>query len=272
MPRPTTIPLTKLRHFYNMLSDFASLKCHMALSEEAVRPPTIVRLAATFERSVEHFEKYDNSERFYPSHARRTPLPDPKSVSTIARTEELASLLQAAGTLHVDDHPELSFRYVDREIVPARTTGAAIFEDGTAATRTRHLDVLLANALDSRLIIGEVKIRSDKNPFYAVVQSLMYAAELVTENQLKRVEKSWPNEFAIPQGSDRAVADVYILLSQYNLRSPIRRKILENTQTLCRELCQQPSVAKYLHRITCLNVIHDPSRNRHPIRITTSFS
>jgi hypothetical protein len=80
----------------------------------------------------------------------------------------------------VIDNPELNFSFVDRELVPTRTTHERFFENGEPANCFRRLDWLLANAQDRLPIIAEVKVRNDKNPFSALVQLLMYAAELVT--------------------------------------------------------------------------------------------
>lgn len=59
---------------------------------------------------------------------------------------------------------ELDFKLVDYEIPPARTTNRAVFPDGRPVRRVKTLDWMLANANDKQLIVGEVKIRNDKNP------------------------------------------------------------------------------------------------------------
>ena len=47
------------------------------------------------------------------------------------------------------------------------------------------------NREDRRPIIAEVKVGNDMNPFYALIQTLMYAAELATFNQATRLQQHY---------------------------------------------------------------------------------
>jgi hypothetical protein len=44
-------------------------------------------------------------------------------------------------------------------------------------------------------VVGEVKVKSDKNAFFALIQSLAYAVELSTKNQQKRLKATFPNAY-----------------------------------------------------------------------------
>lgn len=254
------IPLTQLRHLYGMFDLFSSLESHRAMAQEVLRDKNPGVLADMFRRSVERFRAYTNiGEPFYPERPPRRELPDPTRIDGIGGTLALTSLLKAAGAAEVVDHPELSFGFVDREIVPARTTGNAAFEDDERSTRVRRLDWLLAGTRDRLPIIAEVKVGGDKDPFYALIQLLMYAAELATPAQRARLERHYPGRFAFPAAAGEAdesgpVLDVYIVLSGYNPRSGVRQQILETTNQLCRRLVAEPGVARYVRRIACLDV------------------
>jgi hypothetical protein len=87
---------------------------------------------------------------------------------------------------------ELAFRYVDREVFPLRTA----LPDGPRPD-PRTLDLLLVDG-DGRPIVGELKIRHDSLPYVALIQSLMYAAELSSASQLARLVQYYGDEAGQP--------------------------------------------------------------------------
>lgn len=270
------IPLTELRHLYGMFDLFTSLDCHRALAEEVLRDKNPGLLAGMFHRSVERFQNYANIEEpFYPERPPRKDLPDVTKIDSIGSTVSLTAFLKAAGIAEVVDSPELSFSFVDREVVPARTTGNAVFENDERSIRVRRPDWLLANAHDRLPIIAEVKVGNDKDPFYALIQLLMYAAELVTVSQLARLQRHYPQRFTLPAatgseaGSSDPVLDLYIVLSSYNPRSGVRQEILETTNQLCQRLVAETGISGYIRRIACLDVVLDKDKQ---LRFTKVFS
>lgn len=161
------------------------------------------------------------------------------------------------------DSPELSFSFVDREVALARTTGNAVFENDERSIRVRRPDWLLANAHDRLPILAEVKVGNDKDPFYALIQLLMYAAELATPTQMTRLQRHYPDRFAAPASDKTAhgpVLDAYIVLSNYNSRSGIRQEILDTTNQLCQRLVGEKAISTYIRRIACLDVTLDEGR------------
>ena len=257
------IPATDMRHFYLLLQDFNSVDFHAAMAREAERAPVPQRLAQRFRTSVEQFSVYCNVEEpFHP--AARPDLPQPGELLEIASTTALTGLLrdQCDGIGEVANDPELNFNYVDREIVPTRNTGGAEFGDGGSGKR---LDWLLANQQDRRPIIAEVKVSNDMNPFYALVQMLMYAAELVTRDQARRLLRHYEllriPELDGPGDEDLPSVDLYLVLCNYNWRNQVRSELFEVTERLCERLMEQPAITSHIRRIACLDARLDDQRH-----------
>lgn len=153
-----------------------------------------------------------------------------------------------------DDHT-LRFEYVDRELVLARMTGGVTYEDGSPATSGKRVDLLLKSTDGGIPVVGEVKIRGDKNPFYALIQSLMYAAELCTTNQLARVAdhyETFERSTLLEDEDTLGLVDILIVLADYNRRSRVRRELLERTEDLCAALSRSYVVQDHVRRFSCV--------------------
>jgi hypothetical protein len=107
------------------------------------------RVSQAFAEECRRFETFAANEPFYPAGTRKSL---PETVSEVRRTPQLAALLWCPPAWEVTDHPELGFRYVDREITTARTT------KDVDRSRPLSMDLLLANAEDRTPIVGEVKL------------------------------------------------------------------------------------------------------------------
>jgi hypothetical protein len=247
------IPVTDMRCLYMVLQDFTSAEFHLSMAREAERAPVAKKLAERFRESVEQFSDYCNPhEPFYPA---RHELDNPGQVREIDGTYTLTGVLvhQHGGIGEVENDPGLNFRYVDREIVPTRTTGRARFADGRSAICGKRLDWFLQNSTDRRPIVAEVKVGNDKNPFYALIQTLMYAAELVTFNQTTRLTNHYP-QLQFPEVTNEGIPalDIYLVLYNYNWRSDVRTGIIEVTERLCESLMEEPAITSHIRRIACL--------------------
>jgi hypothetical protein len=275
------IPVTEMRYLYSVLEDFNSIEFHLAMAHETERAPVPRRLAQRFGASVRKFGSYDNvNEPFHPD---RPDLPaydqQVDQPQHIPNTDDLTMRLvqQQGGVGTVVNDPSLNFRFVDREIMPARTTGRAFYANGVPATHGKKLDWLLANATDNRLVIGEIKIRNDSNPFYALIQSLMYTAELVTDHQIQRLNTYYrqqddgnpvpdpPQEFEFAEDPDLGRrlaprADIYVILCGYNWAGTMRQEIFDSFQRICEVLVQEPVLADHVRRIACLDVQFNNNR------------
>jgi hypothetical protein len=247
-----------------MLELFSSIECQTFMAKELLRGKKLTALAEKFRRSVERFAAFTNlDEPFYPISPPRKDLPDVMTIADITDTLSLTAFLDRCRSAQVDDDPELGFVYVDREIVPARKTGKAVFENGDRSTCYRRLDWLLTNARDGLPIIAEVKVGTDKNAFSALLQLLMYAAELATPAQQKRLRQHYPKDFAscdAAEDSTRPSLDTYIILSKQNPRSRERQEILKLTSEICHRLLIEDGMTRYIRRISCLEATLDTSR------------
>ena len=255
------IPITGMRQLYSLLEDFNSKKFQLGTAREAMRSPVLKRLAERFRASIRQFSSYQNEEAFHPD---RPELEDfqheaeqPQEIPNTADfTRRLHYQCQREGIV-VND-PSLNFTLVDYEVPPARTTNRAVFADGRPARRAKTLDWLLANAKGQHLIVGEVKIREDKNPFFALIQALMYTAELVTASQIQRLQNHYEGAFAfepdpIPGCVTAPKADVYIILCGHKRNGRINRKLYESFEHICEGLMLEPALTAYIRRIACLD-------------------
>ncbi len=249
------IPKTVMRHLYNLLEVFASKHCRLALAEEVLRVPS--RLARQFRASVEHFSRYDNiSETFVPTNGNRNPLPDCGQLTRITSTNELSAFLvqQQEGMGNIANEPDLNFQFIERELIPARTTGHAVYEDGTSAQRGVQLDWLLINRQDDAPIVTEIKVGDDADPFYALVQSLMYVSELVTSSQWERLKQHYHQFHSLDESPS---VDIYLVVSDFNDRSKIQCDIKNATSQICECLIGEPDVYKFVRRIACVDAYLD---------------
>lgn len=116
--------------------------------------------------------------------------------------------------------------------------------------------------------MAEVKVGNDKNPFYGLIQTLMYAAELVTFNQTTRLTNHYP-QLQFPEVINDGIPalDIYLVLCNYNWRSDVRTGIIEVTERLCESLMEEPAITSHIRRIACLEC----SMKEERLRFTRLF-
>lgn len=178
------IPTTELLKLYRRLRK-APQKERVKCAEHLAHEPG--ELARLFTGSVEAFGSYDNSEPFHPARADLTPL---GTTEAMIRGHEVARALvpsRPPGPLiPVEGIPNFALHFVDYELEPTRTTGAATFDDGTKATGGMMLDILMCDQ-DGVPAVCEVKTPGDMDPFSALVQALACTAHLATPTQMSRL-------------------------------------------------------------------------------------
>jgi hypothetical protein len=146
---------------------------------------------------------------------------------------------------------DLTFRYVEREIIPTRTKPQLPVARGGKHVR---VDLVLAHAATRRPIVGELKIASDKDPYTGLVQALAGAAQLTSPHQRARLAK-----LARPLASfeDEPLLDVYVLLGNYPATGRDRFVQLERAAALAAELEDDPRLCLYLGRVRVLALHRD---------------
>lgn len=221
VPTPTTqrairtlIPRTLMLERYLLLKPPARRRAldlsrgteaaRLAIAENDEAKPAM--LIAHFKESVARFRHYSNvDEPFHP--CRAPPMPGPN----LWETDDISGRLLAVGTLPLDavitsttQRANLGVAYVGREIFAARTAATKPTHRMQGVELVRH-DLLL-RSLDGDLpVIGEVKTPTDKDAYYALIQLLAAASQLVTSNQMCRLRQQEPTAGFVDASADPRV-------------------------------------------------------------------
>jgi hypothetical protein len=224
------VPVTSLRKLYQWLQK-EPVGLHAAIAEGILgRPEELHRLLA---RALKKLTDYTNQE---PLLDRPRPTLPPFQGNELSGTNDLVAALQAkAGHVIVEDQESLNFSYVEREVSPLRTT-SGVYEDGWPASNSGSggIDVLLLSQDGVVPIVGEIKVATDKNPFFALVQALTYASELATLSQFQRL-KHWLSQgygLEIGPADSMPLLDIYIILANYPGDRDPYKNILDVTRRL----------------------------------------
>lgn len=249
------IPVTPLAEEYRRLLKL-SQRQRLERAEQLIRRPA--SLAKAFSDSRQQFASFDHAgEDFYDPVPPRTTLP--KKPKGLGSTVEVAARLSGQGPKRVLGDDRLSFVYIDRELVPARTKSGAVFADGKSIRSGLRLDLLLANRHNGAPIIGEVKVAQDKDPFFALIQALTHAAHLSTPSQLKRLARVYSKKKTIKVGKK---LDVYLLLAEAPAAATYWFELREAARRLAARLVEQEPITDGVRRIAAvdLDLIDDRMR------------
>ena len=230
---------TQLRDYYETLLALKEEE-QTVLAEAHAEDPTL--LIHRFSESVKRAELRvaQGAESFHD----RDPVAPAESPQEIQSTLEFQRQLVDRECVVADPCSELSFAYVDREIFPGRTTGAA-------RMRKRTADLLLVNVDDRLPIVGELKIGFDRPTYFAFVQALMHAAELVSKAQRARLVREYEGaRFAWPEGGP--YIDVFLIAYEPPDTGRFRERSTAATEEIARKMIVSPKVSKWVRRIAYL--------------------
>lgn len=252
----------------------AGEKARLFQAQEACSPDGVQRFAADFVSSVEALEAFDNTAQPFRPSARRPPVANP---AELWKTNDVSGRLDPASTprglaaLDIEGHEPLT--YVDRELFPMRLTNdagadvayshttqtASAAASGEGAIPMVRLDLLLRST-DGVPVVGEVKTPTDVDTFYAVVQALTAASQLVTRNQYARLRAQYESEHFVDAGHGGPQVDVAILAVDPTAcgsrsvdeipKATYRPQLDQLGRTLARLLMEQPQVTRYVRRIS----------------------
>jgi hypothetical protein len=112
---------------------------------------------------------------------------------------------------------DLRFAFVGYEVSTLTTTQSK-FDDGCPSKKSGQggMDFLFSSFDGGLPVVGEVKAATETvGPFFALVQAMMYASELVTEPQWARLVHCFPEQFGglRTQARSRQV-DLYLIFEK----------------------------------------------------------
>jgi hypothetical protein len=200
----------------------------------------VASLADDFAESVTQFEAYQPRDQ--PFYATRKPDALKRWLSPgKPNTSRLAARIDSKGASTQLPLPPLT--YVDRELVPSRTTSPARFER-SLGTKLR-LDLLFSNG--GRPVVAEVKAVSDENVYYALIQGLALCAQLAPAAQRKRLTKRYP------ELNETGPLELWIILASHNSRGRDKAEMLKLSRDIAGRLLRYQRVAKCLSAIICVD-------------------
>lgn len=181
------VPSTKLRALYESLTSLhLSTATQNRIMQDLLVKDNHKGLVKLFEESYEHIKTYDNiNEPIINLNAKRKPI---QVTTSIKSTNDVISHFQSNNKKVCVAPSIYDFEYIEREVSPLRTTNA-IYENQLSARRsgTGGIDFIGWNTSRNLPVLGEIKVKDDQNPFYALIQLLTYLSEISTPNQIDRI-------------------------------------------------------------------------------------
>jgi hypothetical protein len=276
------IPLVELvRHYHEFKTKrytdgrlvsgpYRSQKERVVLAQQYVDDPH--RLVERFVRSVTAFGAYANPDESLIGGRTKLSALDTSSIDTVevvVNGPTAAAYVKRKNDIHIEGLGD--YTYVDREVVPARTTSGPLatmanrFDDevGTRSTSAMKADLLLRSHPAGRPTIGEVKVSTakgdDADPVYALIQALALAAQLVNASQRARLSRCYPG-FA-----EEGPLDVLILLfliTEKEGRKTYRADLVRLAAELCARLDQEELLRPHIERVALVGVKPDGDQLR----------
>jgi hypothetical protein len=239
---------TFLRELYDVLSCF-STATHTEMCNDLLRQLTKGKrkrdnLAVYFSDALEVNKDFNQIEQpFFPDNRGNKTGTNP--VAKVMKKSPLKVVISSEATYE--------FTFLHREIPHLR-----------AKTKKEQSDKAwidyVARTKQFRPILGEIKWKGDKNPFYAFVQLLTYLSEMATPNQIERSVKHalFGEEF-----TEIEAFDLHIFLGNFNDRGGKddrggKEPLIDLTRQLASEFKKRlqedhPEAATFLGDVLCLS-------------------
>ena len=227
----TVVPVTPLRRLY----DFLRMNGNDAIHRCIAQGFDIEGLKSLWTESTQQLRDFKPDCSIRSGHT-RAKLKLHKN--PLGSTNDLVKRLldHNSGQITFGDDP---LNYAGRELNPLRTEGG-ILESGHAASSSGSggMDLLLVSP-DRWPIVGEIKIANDMNPFFALIQSLTFAAELSTSHQFGRLcDPSAFGDTFDDQSIHVPAVGICIIIARYPDELD-RKGYLAKTQQLADELVEE---------------------------------
>jgi hypothetical protein len=233
----------------------------------AAQDDVVELVAKAFATSVEQLEGYDNRDEPFrdPDTKARTEAEKDDARSTIS----VALRLKAQGRLEPSDRDGPTYRYVEREIVAQRTTGGVRFNDplqeladGGPVSSAMKVDLLL-EADDGAPAVGEIKIRTDRDPICALIQVLAAAALLTPQPQRERLDLHHNLR-------TDGLLDAVIVLVDFPDAS-LMQQARDRAEELATALIADPRVSAHVRRIVAFETTADTAASGGPLTGRIAF-
>jgi hypothetical protein len=198
---------------------------------------------------------YENPEPFYGTARKEHPI-----AAELKATKDVALRLGPAGQRHtVKAKPEaglsdnnLDFIYLDREILATRTTKLSRQPGFEPPDHAMRLDVLLASN-DGVPIVGEIKVKRDRDLAYALIQALACVSVLATGHQRTRLQTHYGEHLTSVPASGPPRFDVYLISVARTGRATYLGELDRTARYLASELLAQPTIAAVVRRIAMID-------------------
>lgn len=247
-PNDRVVPLTPLRRLYQELRAVNGDRQQKFIAiwnrlENRNGPQRGLFLNELFKRSCQQMQMYDNAgEHFYG-------VRPPREENAIHFANQLVEFLVLNGADALELDGVFPFEYLDYEISPIRTT-TSCWENGRAATNSGAggMDLLLVTKTNPpQPVVAEIKARTETvGATFALIQTLTYAAELLTKSQMLRLQTHFPELGAV--NSETPQLGLLVIL-EGPITEPEHLIDLRYAIALAGDLLQYPEIARSISRI-----------------------
>jgi hypothetical protein len=272
-PIRTLIPRTSMLERY--LTMQRSQKMRLSIAEVDDADPAI--LIKDFGESVARFQPYANVDEPFHDDDRAAPV----AGSGLWKTNDITGRMIDMGELKLQGRvtrgkseevlSDLGLSYVDREIIAARTAATPPTQFLQRVALVRH--DLLMRSLDGDLpVLGEIKMPADKDAYYALIQLLAAASQLVTPDQHQRLRKQEPDAGFVG-ATDEPRVDLALVIVDPNrcgqpveptkTEQPYQPKFDAIAPRIARLILEQDGIGDYVRRIFRVDVRLDDDGQLH---------
>ena len=220
------VPITYLRQFYETLKLLETSTWVDLAQSYMTHPEALERL---WRLSQEAFLVYRNEDGWGNRTTRGLPA-GLNSLASISSTNQFSEFIRQDGNSF---NTYTGYSFVEREINPRRTT-SGFYSNKQPATSSGAggIDVLLRSPQTGFPTVGEVKVRKDKNAFFALIQGMTYAVELSTPSQRARLKRHFADQFGELSVDDGKVEIALLMVNP--VRDETREPVLKLISTLNR--------------------------------------
>ena len=207
------------------------------------------------------FSEYYNQNQPFISEAaeeaRKKKEPQQCNWGKLKNTVAVQRCLKDMDEVKISNDKNLNFFYINRELSPYRTEGAGQKSSGRFGIDLIGWNTGGNNNKNAGLVFCEIKVGSDFNLFFALIQLLTYSSAMMTDNQIQRLKNGQDNKDTLFEKKENFLKDLreiekpkaylYILLvnfipptikkldkNKYN--TSVKKDILESTLKIIEDL------------------------------------